>query len=494
MRRVAWAISGLLAAALIAAAATFAPEVAFVVVASVVLLGLLSFRLLRMTAKGEPSRINAGTTVESVARRAWPIALMPLVLSTGILESRLPVVLLALIAVGAFAVRPRYQGQLSAGPILLLLVASALVMSRPTDIWQLATFVLALVVMLRVIRTFPRASVVSSLVDGIGLLLVANVAAYVAGFHTDVQDGRIGGLIEASGFERAFFPLSPSLNLAPTIAMIFLVGLVFLVTEESWLRRAFRLVAALAAIYILVSTGTRGPLALAVLIPVVAILVPRTVQRLVPVAAILTSVSALVLPWTLSALSSVAAPLAEIGGVRTVSDSPLGQLNGRQYIWSQSIDYWLHGDHDAAAKIFGYGVGGQFTSGASLSYQELLVGVAQRPELATSHNSLLQQLFDGGVVGWLCLSVAMIWTAIRLARTWHGGEAHGLAGALMLLAVMLSSMTESSMAPAYLSHTFYILLILVGVASQSSTASSRELLRPIGTRLAADRHGAATLR
>jgi O-antigen ligase len=143
-------------------------------------------------------------------------------------------------------------------------------------------------------------------------------------------------------------------------------------------------------------------------------------------------------------------------------------LNGRDYIWARSIEYWFDRVNDLPHELLGFGANGPYRSGASLTYSDRFDSIVRNPELTSMHNSFLQQLFDGGFLGWLLLMTAIYWASARLAKRRRDRGNAGVSAIVAMTALILSGMTEISLAPEGTHETFWLLMVLVGVACQAS--------------------------
>jgi O-antigen ligase len=142
----------------------------------------------------------------------------------------------------------------------------------------------------------------------------------------------------------------------------------------------------------------------------------------------------------------------------SVSSSDIS-LNGREYIWAKSMNFW--GDRTSDwGELFGYGAQGQFHSGASRSYAQIFGSSLQNPKMASTHNSMLQQVFDGGIIGAVLLGIAIIvCVALWVARS-RVDEPYAAAALAMSLSLVISSVTEVSLAPGMGQET---LLVFAGL-------------------------------
>ncbi|MEH3138883.1 MAG: O-antigen ligase family protein [Mycobacterium kyogaense] len=239
-----------------------------------------------------------------------------------------------------------------------------------------------------------------------------------------------------------------------------------MIREDGRLRRILRLACFACAVFILASASARVAIGTAALLLILGVLVPVSLRWMAQVSALLATISAYLLPVAVSSIQFLIAPLISLAPGRISESQSITSLEGRDYIWERSISFWREWVSDFPHILFGYGVNGQYHSGASFSFSERLSTMVRNPELQFMHNSMLQQLFDGGIIGAVLLSVTLYWTAVRLAGRRQSWGNIGSAAILATTALILSGMTEVSLAPGPAYDSFYILMVLVGVACQ----------------------------
>jgi O-antigen ligase len=310
--------------------------------------------------------------------------------------------------------------------------------------------------------------------------LLANVLGYLAGLESPAADNRIGGIVESTGFVRIIFPLTGSINIPPVIAAVYITASIFMILESGWLLRSLRLICLVAAVIVLAGAGTRTPIAVAALLSISVIFFPFITRWMAQAATALAAVSAFTLPTMIGWIQSAIAPLVSLTPGRELAAAGINSLNGRDLIWVRSIKYWIERVNDLPNLIFGFGVNGHYRSGASLAFRERFASISRYPEIsATMHNSFLQQLFDGGLLGCALLIAAAYWASTRLSNHRKDWGHRGSSAILAMTALLLSGMTEVSLAPGAAQETFWLLAILVGVACQASgsqAASSTSLV------------------
>jgi hypothetical protein len=398
----------------------------------------------------------------------WIVVLIPTALAIQSFSAKGSLLVIGILVAMAFIRKPDGRFRIQVGPLLLLSVSSAIVFCRLANVEPLLLFLLVGTLVIRLVMTTDARKIIISMIDGCGLYLVANVLCYSVGLQSPTASDRIGGLAESTGFVRIIFPLTSTLNTPPTFAAIYVLASIFLIGERGWLRRLLRLICLSAAFVVLFSAGTRVPLAAAAVLALIVVCFPFVTRWIAQATTLLAAVSALILPSIITSTQSVIAPLISLAPGRDVRSGSIASLNNRDFIWDRSITYWVEWVNDAPRMLFGFGMNGQYRSGASLIYRERIASIVRHPELATMHNSFLQQLFDGGLLGWLLLVLAAYWASVRLSRRRREWGIAALIAIIAFTCLLLSGMTEVSMAPGPAQDTFWLLIVLIGVACQTT--------------------------
>ena len=110
---------------------------------------------------------------------------------------------------------------------------------------------------------------------------------------------------------------------------------------------------------------------------------------------------------------------------------------------------------------------GHYRSGASLSYARILEHLSAAPERGSPHNTFLQQLFDGGIVGAFLLFGAFYLASVRYARNLAIWGRYATCAIVAVTISMMSSIAEVSLAPGAYQEPYWIMLLLVWAACQS---------------------------
>lgn len=407
----------------------------------------------------------------SVPAAAWHLGLLifPLVCALRTVNLTAALAVMVLLAFSTFLHRPpEGAGYGRVWPVVVLCLAFASVIFRPATVPAGLFLAFALVFLIRATPRVTRQSAVTSLIDGVGLYLIANVVGYYAlGMRSPGEALRSGGLEAADGGIRIIYPLATSLNLPPILAAAFLAASLILL--ERGAKRLLRFAGAVAACVVLIGADSRTALAVAAAVAAASLVAPRLLRlSAIPLAVgavvfvfgfpvIARPIVAPTITWLISMLPSLSR--------EAVSSSDVS-LNGRQYIWEKSLRFW--GDRTSEwGEVFGYGAQGQYYSGASRTYAHIFGSSIQNPKMASTHNSVLQQLFDAGIIGAALLALAIIacvalW--VVLSRT---DEPYTAAALALVLSLVISGVTEVSLAPGVGQET---LLLFAGLVIAACSA------------------------
>jgi hypothetical protein len=406
------------------------------------------------------------------------LLVMPLALTVAPLSQVVPMVLVGGLAVSAVVRHPQRRPPLT---LWALVVAAGLVavvgQSLPLLLLTAGTTVV-------VLSGLDRRAVVQSVVDGLGVYLVGNVVAYfVLGINSPSQNTRMASAIETSSglfAERVYFPFAPSAATGPALAAAFVVGVVplLLATRN---HRALRFAGLTSAALVLVGANYRVPIAITALLVATTVGWPRGFTRAAPFVA----VGALLLPFGFGAVRNTTSRVVELA----TSAAPSLQrhegggetLNGRTFIWSATLD--RQGGFALKREALGWGPAGHIESGVSRGYAFRLRGGFVNPLWAGPHNSALQQLVDGGWLGFSLLVGGVGVTAARLGR-WGRRDPYGMAGLGVLVAMAIAGATESVVAPGLNAVGYATLLGVASVAMLSPPPDRRSATRVRGVFLA----------
>ncbi|MBT2549612.1 O-antigen ligase [Arthrobacter sp. ISL-65] len=465
MRDVGWFLGVSVAALAAGVFAGLEPLWATVGLAAVVFLALLN-----RTYK----KFIRGRTVNAAP---WSLVLLafPLVCSFRAVNSTVALVgMVGLLGVTLLSKPPAGNGPANKLPLVLMGVAMVAVVVRPTSLQSGLFIAFAFIVLVRAINRTTRHSAVTSLIDGVGLYLIANVAAYyVLGMRSSAAALRTGGLESADGGVRVLYPLSTSLNLPPIMAAAFLAASLLLMERGG--KKAFRLLAVAAAVTVLVSAESRTALVVAFLIALASLTVPRILRGLAVPIALGSVLFVFVYPAISKTLVAplIAAATNAIPFLSRASGSSDASLNGREVIWSRSSRFWVEKASDWG-QIFGFGSQGQYESGASRTYAHIFGESIRNPYMTSTHNSVLQQLFDGGVIGAVCLVAAVI----ACLRLWvmrsRINEPYTAAALAASVSLVISSVTEVSLAPGMGQETLLVFVGLLVAACAGEPSESQE--------------------
>lgn len=320
-----------------------------------------------------------------------------------------------------------------------------------------AVFVMIFVILLVLANTITRQAAYDSLLAGIALYLVANVLGWLAGVESPSISARIGGFETTSPFfsQRIIFPFAVSINEAPYVAACLLVSIVALIRMR--LRpRWYQWLGLPAAVFVLLASGNRTATIIMILLGAALLLVPRATRVAVPYLAGL----GLLLPFYVSMLRPLLEYLADLLRAnaflsRGKGANQLVDFEGRQATWSGSIKFWT--DHFPGIRplFFGYGYQGHVKSGAYLFIpQDNSTFLRDRSSLH-AHNSILQSLFDAGLIGAVLLFTITVLIVYRYGRSMERLPIFAAA-----TVVAFSGVVEPSLTPGILHIEAFLILYL----------------------------------
>lgn len=401
---------------------------------------------------------------ENDAQRDWVLIALPFAIAFRVINPITSLVAIAALVAIAFIRKPDGRFGIQAGPLMCFYGACLVVYSRPFSYPIVTMALLLAILLLQLTRTVDARKFIPSIIDGFGLLLVANVFGHVTGLP---RAPHAQNLATTSEFVRVIFPFSFSVNNLPNTAAACFVACVFLLREANWRTRAFRILYSASAIYILYSSGSRTALGVTVVLSAMALLTPSASRWIGQFTTVLAALSAFIFPALMNSIGSVITPLATLNPQRAADEEGVVTFQGRAEIWENSIKYWNKNVHDPGDIAFGFGQLGQYRSGVSSTYINIVrTLVDPHPEYAPVHNSFLEQFVDGGVIGWLLFFTAIFWATARLSvrRPQWGRYASTIT--FVMVAILLGSTTEAFISPGTPGESFWFLFCLVAIASQ----------------------------
>jgi hypothetical protein len=388
---------------------------------------------------------------------ALELVAFPLVISIR-QDNRVTIALLILLLFLSAMWRQRSAERLNLVPVALFMVCVALVFWRGPFIF-VGMYVLAALVLINTARAVSRATAYTSLIAGLSVYLLGNVAGWLFGLQSASTAVRIGGYETSEtlfGSRRVFFPFALSINEPAAVASALIVAVAAMISirqKPAWYHWA----GICAGIVVILASNSRTPLLFAV--PVVALLLiaPRVTRIVAPYAL----GGALLLPFLLQQLQPI---LNWVGGIVASNDylsrgqdvQDLVGLSSRQTIWTRSIDYWDVHVTDSVHQLIGYGYFGHAASGASDAYTAGTGGFFTDSSAVSMHSPLLQTLFDAGLAGAAILFGVTVYTAYRYAR-----DLQTLPMLAVLLMLGLSATTEAILAPGFGNTPVFLLLYLI---------------------------------
>jgi O-antigen ligase len=421
-------------------------------------MGLLVFRMKFRTESLLPTT--------SVVRFHWPSFFFPWAIALQMYSQIIFVLVLILLIAGTLLQRGQPIVNLHVGP-LMLLFASTVIAFRTENPKTLIASLLIFTLIYRLIKTVKTQDLVRSTINGYGFYCFANVAAFYAGLTSPSAAVRIGGLTETSGFTRVIFPFSENLNSLPILAAFVCLAVLLSLTNETIVKNRLRYVWLTSAVFILYNSGNRSSaiiLALLLLLLVIPIRFSRLTANLVTPFAIISSI---LLPLLSAQIAKVAVPLSSLlSSKRDALNAESFSFQGRTVIWERSVEFWRLWINEPFHQLFGYGLNGQNTSGATQAYADLLRTISLNYELSTVHNSFLQQLYNGGLVGVIFFASSSIWALRRLSSALSSKNLTGLITCSGLIMLHLFGTQEALLAPSNSSQPFWALAILIAISCQ----------------------------
>lgn len=456
--------AGVLCAAFVVVALHWPTQTMLVVAMSVVLA-----LLLRASRRARLGNVSPARSVVAITLLPIAVALSghSAVISAVAL---IAIVLLILISRRDGVFRPHWS-------FYLLLASGAIVWAQLEDLTSIAKVSLVTLILVLVASRFEPSRLAVSIVNGIGLYLAVNVLGWAVGLRSPSAAERVGGYEGGLLFaERVLFPFTPSVNTIAAVAAVYVLACVGIAMSSRlhWHQSG----ALFLAGFILLAAGARAPIAIAVAGGAIIVLAPRVVARLSP----LVVAAALTLPlfffmigtwvqvvsiWLTSALPFLSSRSGQGGNE---------SLNGREFIWSEAFLHWQA--LEPLRQTFGYGPGGHFKSGASMTYSRLFDQFTTDVSSISPHSSLLQQLFDGGILGAACLFIALVGGAITAGRRYLGGIGqHGLLAVVTLAGLSLAASLESALAPSTIGELFLIAAGALCLLSEEKSSRTIVLMR-----------------
>ncbi len=397
----------------------------------------------------------------------WLLVALPTAAAFSNINLRAALIAVALLGAASIVTAQKATGRMSLTVASLVLPAGGLVIAlRPnppqTMVAAIYYAVVCGVMALIVSKASSRSRALISLVDGVGLLLTAAIALRFAGIGT-ADNGTVVMGNFLTGGERVLFPLTGALTSGPTLAAAYLVAAIPIMRRTSRYR-GYRLIAVLAALYVLVQGDRRSALFTAVVLLALAILTPRLVRKAAPwvIGFFLTG------PFILNLTGGLTQQLT-LTRFQRIGERNSESLNDRLEIWFRSIEFyqdkvdWFH-------QTFGFGTSGQIVSGASVTYRSIFAGTRDSA-VRSPHNSVIQALFDGGWIAASFLVITIVYLAYVMS---HRNSVADLGGLSILTMLSVVGSTETLLTPGYVQPVGFVLvaLAMIGFAKEDPETTS----------------------
>lgn len=346
-------------------------------------------------------------------------------------------------------------------PILMVALATLIVFRRG-PVLILVLIGLAVFVVINTALKVSRERALSSLIAGLSIYLLGNIAAWLVGIESASASTRTGGYAAESSIigARVFFPFARSINEPAVVATVLFVAVTALWVSRQRITRLDSIGVA-AGILIVAASVSRTPVLVAAALIFAIVFFPSALRRL---AVVIVAIGMLVpfllavLQPLINAFASVAVGNAFLGRGQSVQE--ISGLGTRSGIWSESLWFWDEKTEGIVRNLIGYGQNGHAVSGASTYYVRDGVGdflSASRTNL-TMHNSVLQSLFDGGL-----LAAAMLLGAVVFAVWQSSRSTDSLPVLAIVMTLALSAASEVSLAPGLSQTPFFLLVCVLAV-------------------------------
>ncbi len=416
----------------------------------------------------------------SEAKMHWPTFFFPMALSLSLFSRTFFILVLVLLVGATFLEKNRPNIQFNIGP-LVLLFASTVITFRTLNPRELIVPLLLFGLIFRLLATVKSQDLVRSIINGYGFFCFANIVAYYFGVNSPASSGRIGGLVESSGFTRVIFPFSENLNSAPIVAAIVILSMLLSQSDSISPTTIFQYVFLTSASYVLFKSGNRAALVILLLAFLLAVSHSKLLRLAATWVTPIAVGSSFFLPFVSTQVAKILVPIiSALSPGRDSLNSDSFTYQGRTLIWEASTAFWQQWANDPYHQFFGYGKNGQYVSGASQTYSYLLETISLRPELGSVHNSFLQQLFDGGLIGVLLLASALAWTFSRISKGMLRGDVSSFYMCLTLIMLVLFGIGESQLASGSGSQLFWTMALFIGVSCQSQRNKNSLRLNSVG--------------
>jgi len=385
------------------------------------------------------------------------LVLFPLV--TAIRQSTVVTIALLLVLL-LISLGPKQQSIRSANLVVPGMLLCTVVITFREDHYLVAMmYFLAFLTLIVAASRIDRNSAYASLMAGLSLYLVGNIAGWLLGIKTISSSVRIAGYQTGGTWFslRVFFPFSRGINEAAFIAVAFIVAIAAIISmryKPLW----YHWTGAAAGFFVLAASNSRVAILAAPALAVLFFATPRLARATAPYVAGLSMLMPFYLPTLQPVLNWIGTTLNQSTFsvlTRGQSAQSLSAISGRDHIWQSSIKFWDLYVTDTDRQVFGYSRGGHFKSRAVSTYHEILGNFVTDRAALTMHNSLLQTLFDAGVIGAVLLLGVVLITVYRYSQ--HKELLPMLALAVTL---SLSAATEVTLAPGTSNVQVFILLYL----------------------------------
>lgn len=289
--------------------------------------------------------------------------------------------------------------------------------------------------------------------------------------------GAQNGFLSSFGITARRYPLpfAGGLNASGILGSI-LIGISFTKLATNPLKKAhLPLTGLLFGIAAILLTGTRGVLIGIIFVVIFFLLRKNSIARFIIL--LLTALFPLLMPLLISSIGYILPSEIILLFSRGQFSDPAAELTtGRTYVWEAAMNALLRGGWDS---VFGFGMNGQVTSGASWKYSWLFNGqIGEVADSHTVHNTILQAALDHGIFGATLLMILMISTAIKAnkALKQFPNNPEILAGISIIITTIIASANEVVISPYF--PEFIFMFIIGSTVIQKHISITKNQINP----------------
>ena len=310
---------------------------------------------------------------------------------------------------------------------------------------------------------------VKAIFQSFDLFLIINLAFYIVGVRGDTQfinsgDFGTAKLLSIIGIhhDRILFPFTPGLTVFGVLAGASFSNSVISLAEKTGTKKYNILIFILSSFSLLLADA-RGSIMCVFFALLIYFLLTRyriSIARYL-VAPLTFFFILVILIMVVLSNNNLISDLSRGGGL----------LSGREFIWLYVFNYLSEMD---PIMWIGHGFMGHFKSGVSYDYSYLF-NTWGNPELATLHNTFLQNMFDVGIIGLTVLVVILQITVNSAIKNKSFYKEYSVKIIMLILYLELSGATESCISPySFVTYMPVLFLVAFVIMSHRNKGSSEE--------------------